>query len=201
MTASQCRRARPAHEARPDAGGQVGRPGQGREDRCPSDQVERRRTVLELDPQAAGDGADEVMCGRARADRLRRELEHDAGMVANALVDGRERRLVGDREREVMQTDIGLAIEGDRVFRIGDTPNGERHAAIGDEHGRVGVVPGDFLEAQSSAEEARGLVEVANGEANVVHTVGQSVGQNSILSCWMMGRFKILSPVRLVTSV
>ena len=73
-----------------------------------------------------------------------------------------------------MQADIGLSVESNRVFRIGDTPNGERHAAIRDEHGRVGVVPGDFLEAQGPAEEARGLVEVANGEANVMHAVGQS---------------------------
>ena len=49
------------------------------------------------------------MCGRARADRLRRKLDHDAGMAANALVDRSERRLVRDREREVVQADIGFA--------------------------------------------------------------------------------------------
>ena len=119
------------------------------------------------------------MGGRARADRLRRELDHDTGMVANALVDRSERRLIRDREREMMQADIGLAIEGDRVARIGDAPNGEGHGAIGDEHGRVGIVPAHFLEAQGSAEEARGLVEVANGKTDVVYAVGQSVGQSS----------------------
>ena len=82
-----------------------------------------------------------MMCGRARADRLRRELDHDAGMVANALVDRSERRLVRDREREMVQADIGLAVERHRVARIGDAPNGEGHAAIGDEHSRIGVVP------------------------------------------------------------
>ena len=124
------------------------------------------RARSELDPEAAGYGADEVMYGRARADRLGRELDHDAGMVANALVDRSERRLVRDREREMVQADIGLAVEGDRVSRIGDTPNGEGHAAIGNEHGRVGVVPGHLLEAQSPAEKARGFVEVANGKAD-----------------------------------
>jgi hypothetical protein len=102
-------------------------------------------------------------------------------MVRNALVDRGERSLVGDREREVVQADVGLAVESDRVFRIGDTSHGERHAAIRNEHGRVGVVPSHFLEAQSPAEEARGLVEVANGKADVVHAVGQSFGQSSIL--------------------
>jgi hypothetical protein len=56
------------------------------------------------------------------------------------------------------------------------------HDAIGDEHGRVRIVPGDFLEAQSPAEEARGLVEVANRKADMVNAVGQSVSQSSILS-------------------
>ena len=55
------------------------------------------------------------MGGRARADGLRVELENDAGMVANALVDRSERRLVRDRKREVVQADIGLAVEGYRV--------------------------------------------------------------------------------------
>ena len=72
-------------------------------------------------------------------------------MVANALVDLSQRRLVRDRQREVVQADIGLAVERDRVSRIRDTPDGERHDAIRDEHGRVGLVPGDFLEAQCSA--------------------------------------------------
>ena len=107
-------------------------------------------------------------------------------MVANALVDRGERSLVRDREREVVQADIGLAVEGHRVARIGDAPNGEGDAAIGDEHGRVGVVPAHLLEAQSSAEEARGLVEVANGKTDMVHTVGQSVGQCLVLSSWVM---------------
>jgi hypothetical protein len=40
------------------------------------------------------------MCGRAREDRLRRELDHDAGMAANALVNRSERHLIRDRERE-----------------------------------------------------------------------------------------------------
>src|SRR5271168_2314208 len=142
------------------------------------------RARRELDPEAAGYGADEVMCGRARADRLRRELDHDARMAANALVDRSKRRLVRDRKREVVQADIGLAVERHRVARIGDAPNGESDAAIGDEHGRVGVVPAHLLEAQGPAEEARGLVEVANGEADMVHTVRQSVGQILSFPTW-----------------
>jgi hypothetical protein len=47
----------------------------------------------------------------------------------------------------MVQADVGLAVEGHRFLRIGDAPNGEGDAAIGDEHGRVGVVPADFLEA------------------------------------------------------
>ena len=135
------------------------------------------RARRELDPDAPRYGADEVIYGRARAGGLRRELERDAGMVANAVVDGGERRLVRDCERKMVQADIGLAVEGDRVCRIGHTPKGQGHAAVGDEHGRVRIVPGHLLEAQSAAEEARGLVEVANGEADVVHAVRQSVIQ------------------------
>lgn len=116
------------------------------------------------------------MGGRARADGLRVELENDAGMVANALVDPRKRRLVRDRERKVVQADIGLAVEGDRALRVRDTPNGESDGSIGDEYGRIGIVAGDFLEAQSPAEKARGLVEVANRKADMVHAVRQSIG-------------------------
>jgi hypothetical protein len=71
--------------------------------------VPSARARRELDPESARYGANEVMCGRARADRLRCELEHDAGMLANALVNGGERRLVRHRKREVVQADIGLA--------------------------------------------------------------------------------------------
>jgi hypothetical protein len=86
----------------------------------------------------------------------------------------------------VVQADIGLAVEGHGVVGIGDAPNGEGDTAVGDEHGRIRVIPGYFLETESSTEEARGLVEIANGKTDVVHAVGQSVGQNSILSSWVM---------------
>jgi hypothetical protein len=119
---------------------------------------------------------------RTWADRLRVELDHNAWMIANTLVDHSKRRLVRDREREVVQADIGLAVEGDRVSRIGDTPDRKGHDAIGNEYGRVRIVPGDFLEAQNPAEEGCGLVKVANGKADVVYAEGQSVGQRSILS-------------------
>jgi hypothetical protein len=107
-------------------------------------------------------------------------------MVANAFVNRRERGLVRDRKRKVVQADIGLAVEGHGVVGIGDAPNGEGDTAVGDEHGRIRVIPGYFLETESSTEEARGLVEIANGKTDVVHAVGQSVGQNSILSSWVM---------------
>jgi hypothetical protein len=122
------------------------------------------------------------MDGRTWADRLRVELENYAGMIANALMDRSKRRLVRDRQREVVQADVGLAIERDRVSRIRDTPDRKGYDAIGDEHGRVGLVACDFLKAQSAAEKTSGLVEVANGKADVVHAEGQSVSQRSILS-------------------
>jgi hypothetical protein len=135
----------------------------------------------ELDPEAAGDGADEVMNGRARADKFGRELDGDARMVANALVHLGKRRLIGNRQREVMQADIGLAIESHGVCGISGAPEGQGHAAVGDEQGRVRFIPAYLLEAQRPAEEARGFVQVANGKPDVVHAVRQSVSQSSVL--------------------
>jgi hypothetical protein len=129
------------------------------------------RASRELDPEPPRYDADEVMCGRTRADRLRDELDRDARVIANALMDRCERRLIRHREREVVQADVRLAIERDGVTGIGDSPDGEGHGSVGNEHGRIGVVPGDFLEAQGSAKETRNLVKVANGETDVVHAV------------------------------
>lgn len=140
------------------------------------------RSCGELNSDASGYGADEVIGGRAWADGLRVKLENDAGMVANALVYCSERRLIRDRKREVVQADIGLAIKGDRAVRVGDAPDGEGYGSIGDEHGRVSFIPGDFLEAESPAEKAGGLIEVANGKTDMVHAVRQSIGQSFVLS-------------------
>jgi len=53
------------------------------------------------------------------------------GWFRDALVRPWRGSLVGDTRSGGGAGEVGgLAIEGDRVFRIGDTTDGERHAAI-----------------------------------------------------------------------
>ena len=61
-----------------------------------------------------------MMRRRALADRFGIEFDDGAGVALYAREDGAQRIQIGDAEREMVETDIGAAVEGGGGYGIGD---------------------------------------------------------------------------------
>ena len=122
--------------------------------------------------------------GRA-AHRLGRELDRHVGPGGEAGVDLGEGARVGDGERQVVQADAALPIEGPRRARILGLPEREHDVTVAHEDRGVVGLPADFLEAQGVEEEIGSGAAVGHGETDVVRALGK--GCHGVFLVLMIG--------------
>jgi len=99
-----------------------------------------------------------------------------------------ERLVVGDCQRQVMQPDIPLAIEGACTFRIADLPERDQGRAVGNEMRRLVGHASDSLVAQRFAEEAAGGLDVGHGKSDMVRSECFWIGQGKVSCSQKRGR-------------
>jgi hypothetical protein len=97
-------------------------------------------------------------------------------MGAHPVMDGCERSLVRNGQRQMMQADIGTAIEGNGALRIGEPPQGEHDAPVGHENRRIVGPAADNIPVQHVAEETLRGLKVGHCESDVMNADGELLG-------------------------
>ena len=114
------------------------------------------RVEGEFDPYTAWLPYDEVDLW-ALARELRSEFHNDARPFGDALIEGIQSGAVGDGEREMVQADVGAAVERDSAVRHLDLPQGDYVVAVGNERGRIVGPFADNAPSQAGAKKPRVL--------------------------------------------
>lgn len=116
----------------------------------------------ELDPIATGFANHRVLCGAALV-QLWRKLDGDTRRVSEPFVHGVQRFERRDAECEMVEADVVLAIERDRLVRVTGTPKRGDDLAVSKEDRRVSLVAATDREAQRVGEERRRSIEIGDG--------------------------------------
>src|SRR5262249_48151271 len=111
----------------------------------------------------------------ALARELRGEFHDHARPFRDALVENIQFGSVGDREGEMVQADIGAAVEGDSAVRGLDLPPRHDAVSIGHEHRWIIGSLADDTPPKAVAEELPRAREVANTQPNMVDAVREFI--------------------------
>jgi hypothetical protein len=110
---------------------------------------------------------------RTVAERLRRKLDRRPARVHQPFVQCMERRVPVHGDRDVVQADVSMSIEGDGVLRVRSLPERDERRPVTQEHGGIFGLLGAHGVAEFLDEEASCGREIGNGEPDVVNTAGR----------------------------